>query len=321
MIRKIYWLAIPVLALVLSGACSTITEELYPCVNYLRFTYTMNMKHVDAFDREVKRIDVFVFDENGRFVTRLSDRSERFGKDYAMELDLPVGKFHLVAWAGLSEESYLFPTQWVEGECPVDRLTVKMRREADATLRRELAALWHAEAHVEIVAGESRTTVLDLIKDTNKLRIVVQGENGMGLNKDVVDFVIRSKNGFLNYDNSLLEDDVVSYKPYYQSDADMGEASSVAAVVAEMNTLRLMENEPTRLVAVDNMGHTLIDIDLIHYLLLTKMEGYSMSAQEYLDRQDEYALIFFLSKDAMGNYMVVQVKINDWIIRPQEGDF
>lgn len=319
MIRKRYWFAILAAMLLSLVSCSTITEDLEPCGNYLRFTYTMNMKHVDAFGVEVKRLDVFVFDSDERFVTRLTDEREKFPQGYTLELDLPAGKYHVVAWAGLYDESYLFPRPEV-GKTTLEELTVKMKREADAIQRRELNALWHAAADVEIVETESHTTVLDMTKDTNKLRIVVQGESGMGLESKAVDFTVSGANGFLAHDNSLLADQTIAYKPYFQADADMGEQSSVAAVVAEMNTLRLMENEPMRLQAVDHLGHKLIDIDLIHYLLLTKMEGHNMPAQEYLDRQDEYAMIFFLSKDAMGNYMVVQVQINDWIIRPQEGD-
>ena len=34
---------------------------------------------------------------------------------------------------------------------------------------------------------------------------------------------------------------------------------------------------------------------LNQYLLLTQMEGHDISAQEYLDRQDEYSIVFFLT--------------------------
>lgn len=39
----------------------------------------------------------------------------------------------------------------------------------------------------------------------------------------------------------------------------------------------------------------MLNINLNNYLLLTKMEGHDISAQEYLDRQDEYSIIFFLT--------------------------
>ena len=45
-----------------------------------------------------------------------------------------------------------------------------------------------------------------------------------------------------------------------------------------------------------------------------------MTAQEYFDRQDEYVMIFFLQEDSTGKYFVAEIKINDWIIRPQPGD-
>ena len=38
-----------------------------------------------------------------------------------------------------------------------------------------------------------------------------------------------------------------------------------------------------------------LNVNLNNYLLLTKMEGHRISAQEYLDRQDEYSIVFFLT--------------------------
>ena len=38
-----------------------------------------------------------------------------------------------------------------------------------------------------------------------------------------------------------------------------------------------------------------LNVNLNDYLLLTKMEGHRISPQEYLDRQDEYSIIFFLT--------------------------
>lgn len=39
----------------------------------------------------------------------------------------------------------------------------------------------------------------------------------------------------------------------------------------------------------------MLNVNLNDYLLLTKMEGHRISPQEYLDRQDEYSIIFFLT--------------------------
>lgn len=318
-------LLVIVMTLCMAVSCNTITEDLPPCRNYVRFTYTRNMKFADAFSVEVKSVDLFVFDENDRFVTCQSSKSP-FADGGQMELLLTPGKYRLIAWAGLSDNSYIFHKELEKGVSTPNDLTVMMKREhtavteGGAVMTSELDALWHAETVVEISEAQSKTTVMDLTKDTNKLRIVVQADFDTPLGVDDLDFRVTGANGFLNYDNSLLKDETIVYKPYFMSDATVGGQNGeggVNAVVAELNTMRLMTDEPMRLVVTRKKdGQKIVDVDLVEYLLLTKMEGHQMPAQEYLDRQDEYAMVFLLN----GNYMVVQIKINDWVIRIQEGD-
>lgn len=319
--NSIITLLISGILLIWCNSCSTITEDLPPCGNYVSFSYTRNMKFADALQTEVKQIDLFVFDENDRFVTRLSGASP-FVEGYRMELPLPPGKYHLIAWAGLNERSYEFASQWTEGESTPEQLTVKMRREQPEGLpaenSQELEPLWHCEAEMEIVENESRTARMDLTKDTNRLRLIVQADADTPLSPEDFLFSVTGSNGYLNYDNSLLPDDKVVYKPYYQAGALVKEQNEggLHAVIAEMNTLRLIEEGDLRLRIDRRNGSRITDINLTSYLLLTKMEGHQMPAQEYLDRQDEYAVILLLN----ANYMIVQIQINDWIIRPQEGD-
>ncbi len=314
--------------LTVNTACHTITEKLQPCSNYVSFTYTRNMKFVDAFPVEVKKIDLFVFDAEDRFITCIS-RQAPFEESGKMELPLPSGKYHLIVWAGLYESSYLFKKELVKGVSTPDELTVKMQREyvdgesGVANMNKELDALWHAEAYVELTDSQSRHITMDLTKNTNKMRLVVQMHDGSPLISDDLEFSITGRNGFLNFDNSLLPDSTVIYRPYYfqnvtfQEDTD---EDGISAAVTEMNTLRLVEHEKMRLQISRKDGEKLVDIDLIQYLLLTKMEGHQLPVQEYLDRQDEYAMIFWLAIDGKGNYMIMQIKINDWILRPQDAD-
>lgn len=310
-------------------ACNTITEDLQPCSNYVSFTYTRNMKYADAFPLEVKKVDLFVFDAANRFVTCFSrlNSLEDGGK---IELTLPAGKYHLVAWAGLYERSYLFKKELVKGVSTPEELTVRMQREylsgkeKVGYTNKELDALWHAEADIEVSPASSSHTIMDLTKNTNKIRLVLQMNDGSSLKADDLEFSITGRNGYLNFDNSLLPDDTVVYYPYYLADVVLKAQindGGLSAIVAEMNSLRLMDGEKMRLLIKRKDGKKVVDIDLIQYLLLTKMEGHQLSAQEYLDRQDEYAMVFWLANDIDGNYMIVQIKINDWILRIQDTDF
>lgn len=306
-------------------ACNTITEELPPCVNRVKFTYTRNMKFVDAFTVEAKHVDLYIFDENNRFVACISRDTETMADRQTMELPpLPAGKYHLIAWAGFNPNSYKYIQQMKEGQSTQQDLKVMMLRDkaqgldgVKAIQPRELAPLWHAETEVDLCPLMAKTITMDMTKDTNKLRIVLQADGAKALNKDNLLFQLTADNGFLNYNNALLLDEKIGYHPYFKADGEVSEnKDGVSVVVAELNTMRLMENGDVKLKIQKKDGEELIHIDLIKYLLLTKMEGHDMPAQEYLDRQDEYALVFFLD----ANYMIVKIKVNGWTIRPQNGD-
>ena len=55
-------------------------------------------------------------------------------------------------------------------------------------------------------------------------------------------------------------------------------------------------------------------IPVIKMFLLAKLQGqYDMDNQEYLDRQDEYKMTFFLDENM--KWIDSQIIINEWIVR------
>ena len=86
---------------------------------------------------------------------------------------------------------------------------------------------------------------ISLAKNTNKLRVVLQ--NVMGEDMDVNNFSFRivADNGYMDYDNSLLQDPTIHYLPYYTENVELGADPTPGATVggqyvavAEMNTMR-----------------------------------------------------------------------------------
>ena len=193
---------------------------------------------------------------------------------------------------------------------------------------------------------------ISLAKNTNKLRVVLQDTEGYSM--DVKDFSFRivADNGYMDYDNSLLDDDTISYLPYHTESVDIaagsaddqinGKPANQYVAVAELNTLRLMAGENYRLIVRHKaFEEDVLNINLNNYLLLTKMEGHDISAQEYLDRQDEYSVIFFLTPVECPDcppvdpvdpvdpdepdipiigYKCFVIQVNDWVIRLNDFD-
>lgn len=267
------------------------------------------MEFSDAFASQVNRVDVFVFDKEGTFIMKKSEQGEALGSGgYRMTLPLPVGEYRIAAWAGMSDDFEM--PELVAGKSTLEDLTVKMKREESLIHNKVLSPLWYGEVKtVNFTGTREQTETVRLIKDTNKFRFILQ-KSGPGEELDMNDclFEIRADNGYYDWNNDLLDDDVISYQPYHlEKVEDVG-------IVVEMNTMRLLEHKKVYLMLTRKSdSKELIKIDLIPYLLLTKMEGHNIPAQEYLDRQSEYAIVFFYNPELL-NFLSTKIVINGWTV-------
>ena len=290
-------------------SCTSIDETLPECRLYVRFRYDYNMEFSDAFASQVNRVDVFVFDKDGTFVMKKSEQGETLGGgSYRMPLLLPVGEYRIAAWAGMSDDFEM--PEPVAGKTTLEDLTVRMKREESLVHNKALNPLWYGGVQaVSFTGRQEQTETVSLIKDTNKFRFILQ-KSGPGEELDINDclFEIRADNGYYDWNNDLLDDDMISYRPYYlEKVEDVG-------IVVEMNTMRLLEHKKVYLTLTRKSdGKELMKIDLIPYLLLTKMEGHNIPAQEYLDRQSEYAIVFFYNPELL-NFLSTKIVINGWTV-------
>jgi hypothetical protein len=139
-------------------------------------------------------------------------------------------------------------------------------------------------------------------------------------------FTITDDNGLMDYDNSLLDDEMLTYQAWRKDngvaelDKDGARAqTSIGVAIAELTVGRLvMENNPI-LTITNDKGEKVLSIPLIDYALLVKGHyNREMSDQEYLDRQDEYNMTFFL--DESGHWANSTIIINDWQIVLNDAD-
>ena len=296
------------LLLLVLFSCTSIDETLPECRLYVRFRYDYNMEFSDAFASQVNRVDVFVFDKDGTFVIKKSEQGETLGGSYRMPLPLPAGEYRIAAWAGMSDDFEM--PEPVAGKTTLEELTVRMKREESLVHNKALNPLSYGGVQaVSFTGRQEQTETVSLIKDTNKFRFILQ-KSGPGEELDINDclFEIRADNGYYDWNNDLLDDDMISYRPYYlEKVEDVG-------IVVEMNTMRLLEHKKVYLTLTRKSdGKELMRIDLIPYLLLTKMEGHNIPAQEYLDRQSEYAIVFFYNPELL-NFLSTKIVINGWTI-------
>lgn len=337
-------------AATLSSCDGVIYEDLDPCsADYsLRFRWDHNMLFADAFKENVGSVAVFGFDaDSEKLAWQINEKGEVLATDgYAMSLNgIKPGNYKVVAWCGLEndgirDESFKVP-EMVIGQSTLTDLTCRMEREVrvDGTHHSssDLYDLYHGvvdnvlieDANTPDKSGNHIYTV-NLKKDTNRVRIILQQLSGEDVNADDFTYTIEESNGYLNHDNSLLDDETITYHPWQKKSGVAGvldpegettrsayswlptrAEGDVKVAIADLTMSRLIADRQSVLTVKRGDGKTVARIPLTDYALLVK-DNYNreMSDQEYLDRQDNYTLTFFL--DANSNWLSASILINSW---------
>ncbi|MBX9187742.1 FimB/Mfa2 family fimbrial subunit [Bacteroides sp. K03] len=341
---------IVLLILFLITSCdSLIYEHEGDClVSYrLKFRYDMNLKFADAFAHEVKSVRLYAFNMEGELVWQASEQGEVLASEnYVMALDLAPGKYRLVAWCGLgNEESFCLPD--VSPACGPEGLHCCLNcisgtsvgtssgGESPACSDKDLQPLFHGMMDVELPVnddGGEYTFEMSLTKNTNVFRVVLQHLSGEDIDADDFEFSIEDNNGWLAYDNSMLRDVPVVYRPWavYSGEAGVETTpkraiTSVKVAVAELTVNRLFMRDWTKykrsVLTIRTVadGKLVASIPIIDYVLLVKGEHHrQMDDQEYLDRADEYNMTFFLDQD--NNWISTVVQILSWRVVVNNSD-
>lgn len=327
---------------VLPVACDgLIYEDEGDCsVTYrVRFRYDWNMKFADAFASEVESVTLYLLDADGKIVWQRTEQGEALASEgYAMTVDVAPGTYDLLAWAGTADKGS-FPA--VAGAATREELTRTLRcpQEDAAEVHDDIDRLYHGYLAGQTFGEEEgvHTYTLPLKKDTNNVRVVLQQLSGEPMDEERFTFAITAENGAMDWDNELLPDRLLTYYAWHtrsgvagvESD-DPNYVSSLSAVIAELTTSRLTVRDCTapvggkaagvefpdakkmRLKVTDNQtGRTIISVPLVDYALLVKGEyRKTMDDQEFLDRLDEYSLIFVLNEDY--RWVSMSVNIHSW---------
>lgn len=291
------------------GACSWVDDDRSDCPSgcWLKLSYTRNMLDVDAVTTQVKDVTLFILDREGNGIAREDVDSVTFHRNECMIRvpSLPQGDYTLLVWAGLADPHYRYtPT------------SLALLRNEEGAQSDKLSSLFHGRLDNVHIGEEYQVLTLSLTKNTNMLSCILQCRSAAPLHSDDFRLELTARNGCMDHRNHPVDSVATRYLPFMQESADL---EDLQAVHAGMNTLRLMEDDDTRLRLIHQPGgEEIFNIPLTRYLLLSrKVEHAFMPPQEYLDRQDRYDLVFFLdpTDDPQQPYICLQMQVNDWIIR------
>lgn len=317
------------------SSCESIYDKDQKCdpTYKVKFVYDMNMDYADAFAAKVNSVDLYVFDAtDGDLKGVYRESGPALAQEgYTITLDLEPGDYDFIAWCGLdgNEGQFTVPQTVTAKHDLGCTLTRDRDASGKATSDKDLYGLYHGKlsANLPDDADEHLYTI-ELVKNTNNINLSLQELSGKPLDPDRFDIKLHASNGFMAYDNSWDDnEEEIEYNPYRK----VGGSASVGTkadddvitndmVVAELSTARLWAEKNPVIDIIDNEnGETVYSIPLVKWALMLKSSQYSrMKDQEYLDREDEYNVVLYISAkgdivpEDPNQYIAVSVMINGW---------
>ncbi len=300
----------------------------------VKFRYDYNMKYADAFTNEVDYVTLYLLDENGMVVWQKTEEGDVLkSPDYEMEIDVAPGVYSMLAWAGTKDkDSWNIPSGTKATEMT---RTLKDSRTDDGQsyMDKDIDRLFHGwlgnQEFKDLgdVGGTVNFTI-SLVKDTNHFMVVLQHIAGdVEMNKDDFEVYITDSNSKMNWDNTLIQSDPTKYYSWYKTEGVAGvnfgtesKATAFSAVIAELTIPRMVVGQrPTLTVYNVKKDEITLSIPVIDYAMLVM--GYynrDMDKQEYLDRQDEWQMVFFL--DDGQRWIDTFIYINSWRVVLQNAE-
>lgn len=300
-------------------SCSWVKDDIDDCPFgfWLKLHYTYNILDVEAAPKYLMDAYVYVYDVDGNYIKRVYvTRDDLTTNDYRVRIEgLPEGDYQFVVWSGIGNSHYA-----VSGDTKtIDDFRLSLVG-AGGSYSGELSPLYHG--YLQAVHYDDSYAQHDVIlmKNTNHLAcLVVTVSDQTVLNPDDYSLTITADNGTMDAYNKIVPDATTTYEPFFRdsviiNDSDYGELHGLQFNIM---TLRLMANSNNRVVLKNTKTEqTIFNISFAEYIgmigaFYTNI-GRQIPVQEYLDRQDFYTIVFYLSGDLD---QLIQLQVNSWRLR------
>lgn len=354
-IKNFAWIWLLTVAMFTSCDMMKENRDDCPVGLYLSFKYDYNLQRANMFSDHVGAVDVYVFDEDGKYVTTLSDANRGDTRpladpNYQMHANLDPGRYKFIVLGGqIPYEDQLENgrAHFVRSELHTgdDMKTLEIKLDTSdggETLLRvdnhglPLDTLWHGMElePVEIFPETPTYHTISLMRDTKKINVTLREiDDPTAMDIDNYEMTITDRNTHLLWDNSVNEEKTVVYTPHatWNTDdrvpaigSDGNQMEGIGKIGhADFMTSRIIYHDEAAddgilSVVNKNTGVEVIRVNLPDLLsrLRTSEDIYRYSEQEFLDRGYDYQLDFFLKGDRL-SYVNISISVLSWSVRVQ----
>lgn len=294
--------------LILSGSC--INDDLSDCPSgrYLHFE-TINTKY--TFQDIVETVDLYIYDGNELADTKTYTRQDIQSMGYKVYLDeRPSGtQFHYVAIVNQTEDYY----QTIDSENLETMFTELASSRGDS-----LPDLFHGAKDILFEYRLHGTTdTIYLKKNTNKINLYVGFEGYELPEESTLNSYIQGKNGQYDSENKPVEKTRYTYQPYrwtmgtgeYDYDSHF---TTMRLWIGSDTDITLEKHDSPVSPLRSEQVQQLYKLNIVEELakVVAGNGEYLYNTDEKLELEDEFDIILLLD----GNFVVLELIINDWVV-------
>ncbi len=357
-IQRLAGLMATLLATVMLASCDMMKDDRDDCPYglYLQFKYDYNLQRADMFNDHCGAVDVYAFDEQGKFVKTQSEENTATtaplaDPNYHMHMDLQPGKYQLIVLAGqdsysdqLARQRAHFVRQQLSVGDDITALSIKLDTQSGDILTVDhqgdpLDTLWHGmeTTPIEVYAEKPTYHTISLVRDTKQIHVSLRElDDPTTMDIDDYDLRIVDSNAHLQWNNEVDETDQVQYTPYVTwntedlttatdpNGEELGDVDKIGH--ADFMTSRIIYHADAAkdgqlIVTHKETGKQVINVNLPN--LLSRLASYAdtqrYSEQEFLDRGYDYNVEFFLRGGKL-SYANISISVLSWSVRIQFED-
>jgi hypothetical protein len=309
-----------IFVLALTSCSSWVFDDQSSCPEgfWLQLQYTYNMLDVESAQKVLGDADVYVYDEDGNFVSRIHTPVDVLREhDFQVKITgLDEGNYQFVIWSGIGNGDYA-----LSGESFfLSDFRIQLAGNPD-TCSLKLTPLYHGYLGLtHYIPNEHNVLDVELMKFTNQITcLAVSVEDSISDVAGDFSFSLETPNSVMDAFGNLKATTPTVYESYVQDTVTLSDSEygTLFGVQFGVSTLRLLAEEDTYVVLKrKSSDQTIVNLSLPQYIgmagsLYTNL-GRPLSTQEYFDRQDFYTIVFYLSGDLS---RLIQVQVNSWKLR------
>jgi len=304
------------------GCDSLIFDDLADCPQgvYVKF-YSMTPCESDStFIGNVPSLTVFVFDENDKLVTSVTQQNITLSRDYEVLIPVSDGNFKFVAWAGVDDK--FTKGTFTNGTTTIKDLMITLKSTAGIAEQLGGAKIWQGESPIVFMpdpaeyASFYEHTAINLHEITNRIDLIVEFDKATMKDYDIkaVHSEVSSANGVMRIDGTMpINQDALVYpsSPTYDDNTILWNYNLLDLKTGYDNKLHIYYT------GNKEEGETVFNGDLIAMILLAAQDG-----RVNLDCDNDFKVKVVIKDYCVEcwTHFSCSIYVNDWLVHSYSTD-